>query len=315
MFHDPEADEALFSTLREELDTSKVEVHELDADVNDPAFALAMANRLHELIGGARVTRAEALARLRAQIDAGRPIIGAGAGTGLSAKCAEAGGADLIIIYNSGRYRMAGRGSLSGLLPYGDANAIVVDMAREVLPIVEETPVLAGVCGTDPFRLMAVFLDELRRIGFSGVQNFPTVGLFDGTIRQGLEETGMGYGLEVDMIRLARELDLLTAPYVFTVDEAVAMAEAGADVLVPHMGLTTGGTIGAETAKTLDDCVPAHPGDARRREGGQPGRHRPLPRRPDRRAGRRRLRARATRPASSASSAPRRWSGCRPRSR
>ena len=150
------------------------------------------------------MTRAEALARLRAQIDAGRPIIGAGAGTGLSAKCAEAGGTDLIIIYNSGRYRMAGRGSLSGLLPYGDANAIVVDMAREVLPIVEETPVLAGVCGTDPFRLMDVFLDELRRIGFSGVQNFPTVGLFDGTFRQGLEETGMGYGLEVDMIRLAR---------------------------------------------------------------------------------------------------------------
>jgi predicted TIM-barrel enzyme len=202
------------------------------------------------------MTRDEALARLRAQIDAGRPIIGAGAGTGLSAKCAEAGGTDLIIIYNSGRYRMAGRGSLSGLLPYGDANAIVVDMASEVLPIVQETPVLAGVCGTDPFRLMDVFLDELRRIGFSGVQNFPTVGLFDGTFRQNLEETGMGYGLEVDMIRLARQKDLLTAPYVFTVDEAVAMAEAGADVLVPHMGLTTGGVIGAETAKTLDDCVP-----------------------------------------------------------
>jgi predicted TIM-barrel enzyme len=202
------------------------------------------------------VTRAEALARLRAQIDAGSPVIGAGAGTGLSAKLAEAGGADLIIIYNSGRYRMAGRGSLSGLLPYGDANAIVVDMSREVLPIVQETPVLAGVCGTDPFRLMDVFLDELRRLGFSGVQNFPTVGLFDGTIRRGLEETGMGYGLEVEMIRLAREKDFLTAPYVFTVEEAVAMAEAGADVLVPHMGLTTGGTIGAESAKTLDDCVP-----------------------------------------------------------
>jgi len=201
------------------------------------------------------VTRQEALARLRAQIDAGKPIIGAGAGTGLSAKCAEAGGADLIIIYNSGRFRMAGRGSLSGLLPYGDANAIVVDMAREVLPIVKETPVLAGVCGTDPFRLMDVFLDELRRIGFSGVQNFPTVGLFDGTIRQGLEETGMGYGLEVDMIRLARANDMLTAPYVFTPDEAVAMAEAGADVLVPHMGLTTGGAIGAESAKTLDESV------------------------------------------------------------
>ena len=202
------------------------------------------------------MTRSEALARLHAQIDARTPVIGAGAGTGLSAKCAEAGGTDLIIIYNSGRYRMAGRGSLSGMLPYGDANAIVVDMAREVLPVVEKTPVLAGVCGTDPFRMMDVFLDEVARIGFSGVQNFPTVGLFDGTFRQNLEETGMGYGLEVDMIRLAREKDLLTAPYVFTVDEAVAMAEAGADVLVPHMGLTTGGSIGAETAKTLDDCIP-----------------------------------------------------------
>ncbi|MBM3677395.1 MAG: phosphoenolpyruvate hydrolase family protein [Actinobacteria bacterium] len=202
------------------------------------------------------MTRAEALARLRAEIAAGRPIIGAGAGTGLSAKCAEAGGTDLIIVYNSGRYRMAGRGSLSGLLPYGDANAIVVDMAREVLPVVRETPVLAGVCGTDPFRLMDVFLDELRRIGFSGVQNFPTVGLFDGTFRQNLEETGMGYGLEVEMIRLAREKGLLTAPYVFTVEEADAMARAGADVLVPHMGLTTGGTIGAGTARALDDCVP-----------------------------------------------------------
>jgi len=202
------------------------------------------------------MTRSEALERLRAQIDVGTPVIGAGAGTGLSAKCAEAGGADLIIIYNSGRYRMAGRGSLSGMLPYGDANAIVVDMAREVLPVVETTPVLAGVCGTDPFRVMDVFLDEVARIGFSGVQNFPTVGLFDGTFRQNLEETGMGYGLEVDMIRLAREKNLLTAPYVFTVDEAVAMAEAGADVLVPHMGLTTGGSIGAETAKTLDDCIP-----------------------------------------------------------
>ncbi len=202
------------------------------------------------------MTRKEALARLRAQIEAGSPIIGAGAGTGLSAKCAEAGGADLIIIYNSGRYRMAGRGSLAGLLPYGDANAIVLDMAREVLTIVEETPVLAGVCGTDPFRLMDVFLGEVRATGFSGVQNFPTVGLFDGTIRQNLEETGMGYGLEVDMIRRAHEADMLTAPYVFTVDEARAMAEAGADVLVPHMGLTTGGAIGAETARTLDDCIP-----------------------------------------------------------
>jgi predicted TIM-barrel enzyme len=201
------------------------------------------------------VTREEALARLRAQIAAGSPVIGAGAGTGLSAKCAEAGGADLIIIYNSGRYRMAGRGSLSGLLPYGDANAIVVDMAREVLPIVRDTPVLAGVCGTDPFRRMDVFLDELKRLGFSGVQNFPTVGLFDGTFRQNLEETGMGFGLEVELVRLARSKDLLTAPYAFTVEEAVAMAEAGADVLVPHMGLTTGGSIGAGTARTLEDCV------------------------------------------------------------
>jgi predicted TIM-barrel enzyme len=204
---------------------------------------------------GAPVTREEALRRLREQVAAGRPIIGAGAGTGLSAKCAEAGGGDLIIIYNSGRYRMAGRGSLAGMMPYGDANEIVVDMAREVLPVVRETPVLAGVCGTDPFRLMPVFLRELKEIGFSGVQNFPTVGLIDGVFRQNLEETGMGFALEVEMIRRARELDLLTCPYVFTVDEARAMAEAGADVLVPHMGLTTKGTIGAQTAKTLDECV------------------------------------------------------------
>ena len=201
------------------------------------------------------MTRAEALARLRAQIDAGSPIIGAGAGTGLSAKLAEAGGADLIIIYTSGRYRMGGRGSLAGLLPYGDANAIVVDMAREVLPVVKETPVLAGVCGTDPFRLMPVFIAELKRMGFSGVQNFPTVGLIDGTLRVNLEETGMGYGLEVEMIRLAHERDLLTAPYVFSDEEATDMAKAGADVLVPHMGLTTKGSIGARTARTLDDCV------------------------------------------------------------
>jgi predicted TIM-barrel enzyme len=202
------------------------------------------------------MTREEALARLHAQVAAGRPVIGAGAGTGLSAKLAEAGGADLIIIYNSGRYRMGGRGSLAGLMPYGDANEIVVDMAREVLPVVTETPVLAGVCGTDPFRLMRVFLDELRRIGFSGVQNFPTVGLVDGTFRAGLEETGMGYGLEVDMIRLAHERGFLTAPYVFDPDQAAAMAAAGADVLVPHMGLTTGGAIGAETSRTLEECVP-----------------------------------------------------------
>jgi predicted TIM-barrel enzyme len=202
------------------------------------------------------VKREEALARLRAQVAATKPVIGAGAGTGLSAKLAEAGGADLIIIYNSGRYRMGGRGSLAGLMPYGDANEIVVDMAREVLPVVKETPVLAGVCGTDPFRLMPVFLDELLRIGFSGVQNFPTVGLIDGTFRTGLEETGMGYGLEVDMIGLASERGLLTAPYVFDPEQAAAMAQAGADVLVPHMGLTTGGAIGAETARTLEECVP-----------------------------------------------------------
>jgi predicted TIM-barrel enzyme len=201
------------------------------------------------------VTRDEALARLRAEVREGRPLIGAGAGTGLSAKFAEAGGADLIIIYNSGRYRMAGRGSLAGLLPYGDANAIVMDMAREVLPIVGPIPVLAGVCGTDPFRLMPVFLEEVKRAGFSGVQNFPTVGLMDGTFRAGLEETGMGYGLEVEMIRRARELNLLTAPYVFTEEEAAAMAEAGADVLVPHMGLTTGGSIGARTGLSLDQAV------------------------------------------------------------
>jgi predicted TIM-barrel enzyme len=201
------------------------------------------------------MTRTKALERLRAQVAAGQPIIGAGAGTGLSAKCAEAGGADLIIIYNSGRYRMAGRGSLAGLLPYGDANAIVVEMAAEVLPVARETPVLAGVCGTDPFRLMPVFLRQLQEIGFSGVQNFPTVGLIDGTFRQNLEETEMGYALEVEMIRQAHELDLLTCPYVFDPEQARAMAEAGADVLVPHMGLTTGGAIGAGTAKTLDESV------------------------------------------------------------
>jgi predicted TIM-barrel enzyme len=202
------------------------------------------------------IPRDESLRRLRAEVEARSPFIGAGAGTGLSAKLAEAGGADLIIIYNSGRYRMGGRGSLAGLMPYGDANAIVVDMAREVLPVVRNTPVLAGVCGTDPFRLMDVFLDELARIGFSGVQNFPTVGLMDGTYRIGLEETGMGYGLEVDMIRLAHERNLLTAPYVFDSEQAADMARAGADVLVPHMGLTTGGAIGASTAKTLEQCVP-----------------------------------------------------------
>lgn len=201
------------------------------------------------------MTGDEARARLREAVASGATIVGAGAGTGLSAKAAEAGGADLIIIYNSGRFRMAGRGSLAGLLPYGDANAIVVDMAREVLPVVRSVPVLAGVCGTDPFRQMPVFLDELRRLGFAGVQNFPTVGLFDGTFRENLEETGMGYGLEVEMIRLAREAGMLTAPYCFNPGEAVAMARAGADVIVAHMGLTTGGSIGAQTALSLDGAV------------------------------------------------------------
>ncbi|HXT35575.1 MAG TPA: phosphoenolpyruvate hydrolase family protein [Chloroflexota bacterium] len=201
------------------------------------------------------MNREEALTRLRAQAALGRPIIGAGAGTGLSAKCAEAGGADLIIIYNSGRYRMAGRGSLAGLLPYGDANAIVMEMAAEVLPVVKETPVLAGVCGTDPFRLMRIFLKQLKEMGFSGVQNFPTVGLFDGIFRQNLEETGMGFSLEVEMIRQAHAMDLVTCPYVFTEEEARLMAEAGADVVVPHMGLTTAGLIGARTAMSLDEAV------------------------------------------------------------
>ena len=195
------------------------------------------------------------MARLRAKADRGQAIIGAGAGTGLSAKCAEAGGADLIIIYNSGRYRMAGRGSLAGLMPYGDANQIVTEMAAEVLPVVQRTPVLAGVCGTDPFRIMPRFLGELATLGFSGVQNFPTVGLIDGVFRQNLEETGMGYGLEVEMIRQAAERGMVTCPYVFDPGQAAAMARAGADILVPHMGLTTSGTIGARTALTLGECV------------------------------------------------------------
>jgi len=201
------------------------------------------------------ISRTQSLHRLRAKVTAGRPIIGAGAGTGISAKFSERGGVDLIIIYNSGRYRMAGRGSLAGMMPYGDANAIVVDMAREVLPVVKDTPVLAGVCGTDPFRLMPHFLRELKAMGFDGVQNFPTVGLIDGVMRVNLEETGMGYGLEVEMIRQAHELDMLTCPYVFNPDEARAMAEAGADVLVPHMGLTTKGSIGADTALTLAESA------------------------------------------------------------
>ncbi|GED71699.1 hypothetical protein BRE01_54010 [Brevibacillus reuszeri] len=201
------------------------------------------------------IRRKDILQRLRNQVADNRIIVGAGAGTGLSAKCAEEGGADLIIIYNSGRYRMAGRGSLAGLMPYGDANQIVVEMGGEVLPIVRNTPVLAGVCGTDPFRIMPVYLKQLKEMGFSGVQNFPTVGLCDGVFRQNLEETGMGYDLEVDMIRSAHELDLLTTPYVFNEEDAMKMADAGADVLVAHVGLTTKGTIGAQTALTLDESV------------------------------------------------------------
>ncbi len=201
------------------------------------------------------IPREQILSRLRAQVESGKPIVGGGAGTGLSAKCGEAGGLDLIIIYNSGRYRMAGRGSLAGMMPYGDANAIVMDMAREVLPVVEHTPVLAGVCGTDPFRVMKRFLADVRDAGFSGVQNFPTVGLIDGVFRQNLEETGMGYDKEVEMIATASDMGLLTCPYVFTPDDAERMTAAGADVLIPHMGLTTKGTIGAKTALTLEESV------------------------------------------------------------
>jgi predicted TIM-barrel enzyme len=201
------------------------------------------------------IPRDEILKRLQGQLDAGKPIIGCGAGTGISAKFAEAGGADIIIIYNSGRYRMAGRGSLAGLLPYGDANGIVVEMAAEVLPVVKNAPVQAGVCGTDPFRLMPVFLKQLKEIGFSGVQNFPTVGLFDGKFRTNIEATGMGYDKEVEMVAIAHEMDFFTTPYAFTPDEARAMAEAGCDLLVAHVGLTTAGSIGAEVAFTLDQAI------------------------------------------------------------
>jgi predicted TIM-barrel enzyme len=201
-----------------------------------------------------RFERQALLQRFQDMKRRGEPIVGGGAGTGLSAKCEEAGGIDLIVIYNSGRYRMAGRGSLSGLLAYGNANEIVMDMAREVLPVTTRTPVLAGVNGTDPFCVFDYYLDQVKAVGFSGVQNFPTVGLIDGTFRANLEETGMSYAREVDMIRLAHDKDLLTTPYVFNEDEATAMAEAGADIVVCHMGLTTGGSIGAETALSLEDC-------------------------------------------------------------
>lgn len=203
----------------------------------------------------AAIARATILSKFKDMVARGQPIVGGGAGTGISAKAEEAGGIDLIIIYNSGRYRMAGRGSAAGLLAYGNANEIVVDMAREVLPVVRHTPVLAGVNGTDPFVDMPAFLNELKSMGFSGVQNFPTIGLFDGVMRQSFEETGMGYGLEVDMIAAASQLDLLTTPYVFNPDEARAMTAAGADIIVAHMGVTTGGAIGAKAAKTLEQCV------------------------------------------------------------
>lgn len=202
-----------------------------------------------------KMTRQEIINKFKEDVKQGKILVGVGAGTGITAKSSEAGGADMLIIYNSGRYRMAGRGSLAGLLSYGDANQIVVEMGAEVLPVVKDTPVLAGVCGTDPFRVMDVFLKQLKEQGFSGVQNFPTVGLIDGVFRQNLEETGMGYDLEVEMIRKAHELDMLTTPYVFDPNQAKAMAKAGADILVAHMGLTTKGTIGAKTALTLDDCV------------------------------------------------------------
>jgi predicted TIM-barrel enzyme len=201
-----------------------------------------------------RFERSALMDKFRGMVARGEPIVGGGAGTGLSAKCEEAGGIDLIVIYNSGRYRMAGRGSLAGMMAYGDANAIVMEMAAEVLPVVKKTPVLAGVNGTDPFRQMDVFLDEVKRVGFAGVQNFPTVGIIDGTFRANLEETGMSYGLEVDMIAKAHAKDMLTTPYVFDADEAAAMAKAGADIIVCHMGLTTGGSIGAGTALKLADC-------------------------------------------------------------
>ena len=200
-------------------------------------------------------TRKEIVADFKRKVKQGDILVGVGAGTGITAKSSEAGGADMLIIYNSGRYRMAGRGSLAGLISYGDANQIVVEMGQEVLPVVKETPVLAGVCGTDPFRVMEIYLKQLKDQGFNGVQNFPTVGLIDGVFRQNLEETGMGYDLEVEMIKKAHELDMLTTPYVFDPEQARKMAEAGADILVAHMGLTTKGTIGAKTALTLDDCV------------------------------------------------------------
>ena len=238
------------------------------------------------------IPRQKILEKFRRMIADGVPIVGGGAGTGLSAKAEEAGGIDLIIIYNSGRYRMAGRGSAAGLLAYGNANEIVKEMAYEVLPVVKHTPVLAGVNGTDPFVIMPLLLAELKTMGFSGVQNFPTIGLFDGSMRQSFEETGMGFGLEVDMIAEAHKLDLLTTPYVFNPDEAKAMTKAGADIVVAHMGVTTGGSIGATSAKSLDDCVARDRRHRRRGPLGAQGRHPALPWRPDLDAGRRPLHSR-----------------------
>ena len=271
-FWDPAADTALFDAIASGLRaTSSRKIVRLPHNVNDPAFVdalvasferdrrrdAAVAARSRGEVEPWRASRARtSSSSFRGMIRRGEPIIGGGAGTGLSAKCEEAGGIDLIVIYNSGRYRMAGRGSLAGLMAYGNANDIVLDMAREVLPVVKRTPVLAGVNGTDPFMITEDFLPRLAALGFSGVQNFPTVGLFDGTIRAQLEETGMGYGLEVEMIRAAHALDLLTTPYVFSEESAADMAKAGADIVVCHLGLTTGGAIGAETALTLKDCVP-----------------------------------------------------------
>ena len=256
-FHDPAADAALFAaleaTLRPRAEPAASSGCRLP--INDPEFAAALVRAFREVASlMPRFARAELMERFQAMAARREPIIGGGAGTGLSARCEQAGGIDLIVIYNSGRYRMAGRGSLAGLLAYGNANEIVVEMGREVLPVAPRTPVLAGVNGTDPFMLRDHFLGQLAAMGFSGIQNFPTVGLIDGTFRQGLEETGMGYGLEIELVRAARQQDLLTTPYVFEPAQAAAMAEAGADILVPHMGLTTGGDIGASTALRLEDC-------------------------------------------------------------
>ena len=270
-FHDKQADICLLEGLRKYADTAKVEIIERNESINDPAFANAMVQALHSQMQYKPIrkistdltfkkmrkprNRRECLDRLKSVVEEGRVIIGSGAGIGLSAKCIEEGGADLLIIYNSGRYRMAGRGSCAGLLSYGDANTVVLEMAGEILPIVKHTPVLAGVCGTDPFRLMPQFLKQIKEVGFVGVQNFPTVGIMDGRFRQSLEETGMAYEQEVEMIRQAHLIGLVTAPYVFNGEEARQMTEAGADIVVAHMGVTTKGTTGAKSSLTLDECV------------------------------------------------------------